>query len=45
MTGKHFVDKIIKLSLAHFCSQFNGFMYFYQMGIIQFTINHLFALS
>ena len=28
-----------------FCTQLNGFKYFYQTGIILFTINHLFAHS
>ena len=38
---KHFVGKIFKQAWAHFfCSQVNGFMYFYLTRIILLTINH-----
>ena len=42
MISKHFVDNIFKRAWAHIS---NGLTYFYQILIILFTINHLFAHS
>ena len=43
----HFVDNIFKGTrlLFFFSTQLNGFKYFYQIRIILFFINHLFAHS
>ena len=41
----HLVDTFLTSLTSLFCTQLNGFKYFYQTQIILFTINHLFAHS
>ena len=44
MISKRFVANIFKQAWTHFiCTQLYGFTYLYQIWIILFTINHLFA--
>ena len=40
---RHFWDNICKRTTAHYCTQLNGFKYFYLTWTILFNINYLFA--
>ena len=39
----HFVDNILNVAKFILCTLLNDFKHFYQIGIILFTFNHLFA--